>query len=349
MRSLLAFLAAVALFAAVADAATPPPGPLARIQLQSAQQSLGWIKAYRGHANPTVVPDLVKQLAAFGAFQDPDAAGLYVGFMAGVLGGNPKTAEKLATSMATAVPAADQWAVIKAIAYSRLTDWRGVLQAASPKMPTRGTMVAAYLNGKLPSFERYQIPKDRSTMENVWRAVTFAKDDPMPVLEPSPVLLDTLWGYYFATGSEAAIANITELVRWSTESNDVGRLTIGSAAKYSLAANASRDQPILSSIKTVRARADKQLGPMLDEAIFAAETTETAKLHDDAAKAIEELRTKGPSNSRKVAWWGKTGEGAISLGCVVAAVTGQVELGIPCVIGGAVASAALRYFATPGS
>jgi hypothetical protein len=349
MRSLLAFLAAVVLFAPVADAATPAPGPLARIQLQSAQQALGWIKSYRGHANPTAVPDLVKQLAAFGAFQDPEGAGLYVGFMAGVLGANPKTADKLATSMAVAVPAADQWAVIKAIAYSRLTDWRGVLQAASPKMPTRGTMVSAYLSGKLPSFERYQIPKDRSTMEQVWRAVTFAKDDPMPALEPSPAILDTLWGYYFATGSEAAMANIADLVRWSIESNDVGRLTIGSAAKYSLAANASRDQAILAALKNVRARADKQLGPMLDEAIFAAETTETAKLHDDAAKAIEDLRTKGPSNARKVAWWGKTGEGAISLGCVVAAVTGQVELGIPCVIGGAVASAALRYLATPGN
>jgi hypothetical protein len=338
---------AVLLVAAGHAAAATTPTPLPRIQLQTAQQSLGWIKGYRAHPNATAVPDLVKQLAALGAFQEPEGAGLYVGFMAGVLGANPKTADKLATSMAASLQPADQWAVIKAVAYSRLTDWRGVLQAAAPRMPTRGTMVEAYLSGKLPSFERYQIPKDRSAMEQVWRAVTFAKDDPTPILEPSPMILDMLWGYYFATGSEAAIGNIGELARWSKETNDLGRLTVGSAAKYSLAANASRDQAILQSVKTVRARADKQLGPILDEAIFAAETTETGKLHDDAARAIEDLRTKGPANTRKVAWWGKTGEGAISLGCVVAAVTGQVELGIPCVIGGAVASAALKYFATP--
>jgi hypothetical protein len=41
------------------------------------------------------------------------------------------------------------------------------------------------------------------------------------------------------------------------------------------------------------------------------------------------------------------GEGAISLGCVVAAVVGTVALGIPCVVGGATASAAQRYFSTP--
>jgi len=347
LRFLPAVLAGLLVLVGQAMAAPTPPAPLPRIQLQSAQQSLGWIKSYRAHPTPSAVPDLVKQLATLGAFQEPEGAGLYLGFMAGVLGANPKTADKLAISMAAALQPADQWAVIKAIAYSRLPDWRGVMQAASPKMPTRGTMVQAYLSGKLPSFDRYQLPKDRSAMEQVWRTVTLAKDDPVPVLEPSPMILDMLWGYYFATGSQTAIANIAELALWSKESNDVGRLTVGSAAKYSLAANASRDQAILASVKTVRARSDKQVGPVLDEAIFAAETSETTKLHDEAAKAIEDLRTKGPSNSRRVAWWGKTGEGAISLGCVVAAVTGQVELGIPCVIGGAVASAALKYFATP--
>ena len=96
-----------------------------------------------------------------------------------------------------------------------------------------------------------------------------------------------------------------------------------------------------------RTGADKHVGPILDEAIFAAEVSETDKLRDDATMAIQELRIKGPENRRKIAWWGQAGEGAISLGCVVAAALGQVELGIPCVVGGAVASATLHYFATP--
>jgi hypothetical protein len=267
--------------------------------------------------------------------------------MAGVIGSNVKTSEKLAAAMATALPAADQWAAIKAIAYSRLAGWRHLLEVTAPKLPTRKTMVDAYLTGKLAGFDRYRMPKDASAMEQVWRTMTFAKGDDTVYLEPSPALLDTLWGYYFATGSKEAMTDIANLVAWSKDGNDIGRLTIGSAAKYSIAANASRDQAVLAAVRDVRGRVDQQTLPLLDEAIFAAETSETGALRQQAAAAIEELRTKGPASRRNVAWWGQAGEGAISLGCVVAAVLGQVYLGVPCVVGGAVASATVRYLATP--
>ena len=76
--------------------------------------------------------------------------------------------------------------------------------------------IAAYLSGKLPSFDRYQMPKDRSTMEQVWRAVTFAKDDPIPVLEPSPMILDMLWGHRYERFAEFgwAAARFDDLLGW---------------------------------------------------------------------------------------------------------------------------------------
>jgi hypothetical protein len=37
------------------------------------------------------------------------------------------------------------------------------------------------------------------------------------------------------------------------------------------------------------------------------------------------------------------GEGAIAVGCIAAAAVGTVALGLPCVVGGAVTSAGLRY------
>jgi hypothetical protein len=40
---------------------------------------------------------------------------------------------------------------------------------------------------------------------------------------------------------------------------------------------------------------------------------------------------------------GQIGQGALSMGCIVAAATGQIELGLPCVIGGAAYSAGLQY------
>lgn len=339
MRTVFAFILLIAA-ALPADAAT--------IEITSPEQSLGWIKGYREKPNADSVPELVRHLAKAGAFQEPETAGVYVGFMAGVIGANPGRAGRLIAEMA-AIPPADQWAVVKAIAYSRLGGWRHLLAATAHHMPTRQVMIDAYLDGTLPGFDSYRTEgESASMMQRAGRWVGLGKADDTVWLEPSPVILDTLWGYYFATGSAEPLADIVALVEWSKDYNDVARLTIGSAAKYSLAANASRDAALLSAIRSARSRMDETVGPMLDEAIFAAEISETGKLRQEAAEAIATLREKGPAYLRRVAWWGKAGEGAIALGCIAAAVTGQVQLGVPCVIGGAVTSAVLRYFATEG-
>jgi hypothetical protein len=44
-----------------------------------------------------------------------------------------------------------------------------------------------------------------------------------------------------------------------------------------------------------------------------------------------------------VQWWGQAGQTALALGCIVAGAMGHVEVGIPCVVGGAVSGAALKY------
>ena len=82
----------------------------------------------------------------------------------------------------------------------------------------------------------------------------------------------------------------------------------------------------------------------LTEVIDAAETFETGRLRNAALAAIEELNARGPGYRRDISFWGKVGEGAIAIGCIAAAVAGQVEFGIPCVVGGAATSAALRIW-----
>ena len=49
-------------------------------------------------------------------------------------------------------------------------------------------------------------------------------------------------------------------------------------------------------------------------------------------------------SSRDLATWGSVGEAALSFGCLGLAAAGQVEAGIPCVIGGALTTGAVRYF-----
>jgi hypothetical protein len=85
---------------------------------------------------------------------------------------------------------------------------------------------------------------------------------------------------------------------------------------------------------------------VLNEAIEAADTMETTRLRKDALAAIEELKRKGPGYKRDVSTWGQIGQGALALGCIVAATTGHVELGLPCIITGAASSATLNYWNT---
>ena len=97
-------------------------------------------------------------------------------------------------------------------------------------------------------------------------------------------------------------------------------------------------------LKHAREHQPPPIATALTEVIDAAETVETARLRREAMAAIEELRRKGPGSRRNASLWGQVGQGALALGCIAAAVTGHVELGLPCVITGGVSSAALSYW-----
>ena len=81
----------------------------------------------------------------------------------------------------------------------------------------------------------------------------------------------------------------------------------------------------------------------LAEVIEGAETFELAQIRKDALASIEELRAKGSEASRNISWWGQAGQTVFALGCVAAGVMGQVYMGVPCVVGGALSNVALKY------
>src|SRR5262249_50419322 len=130
---------------------------------------------------------------------------------------------------------------------------------------------------------------------------------------------------------------------WSKEQNNVERLTIGNMAKLSLATNAARDKELLDMLKSSMNHETKETRAVLQEVIDAAETFEFGRVRKDAMAAIDQLKVKGPASARNYQWWGQAGQTALALGCIVAGVMGHVEVGIPCVVGGAVSGAALKY------
>jgi hypothetical protein len=328
----------------VAPASAALPG---RSEFTSLDAVAGWISNYRAKPDPARLPAAVRALSQLGAFKDPETAGIYVGFIAGVISANPAKAEELIAKMVPIAPA-DQWVIVRAIAYSGTPEWKGLLRKFEERMPSRKVMIEKYLDGKLQTLDEVALETKKPTLWEKMRGPFQSKQDAKKPTEmtfdKSPELLDTLWGYYFGTGSYGPIARIITLLPWSNDRDSTDKLTIGNMAKYTLASNASRDAGLLGMVKRASKNQPKDVTVVLNEVIDAAETMETTRMRKDALASIEDLKRKGPGYKRDVSTWGQVGQGALALGCIVAATTGHVELGLPCVIGGAGSSAALSVW-----
>jgi hypothetical protein len=344
MRRLLVLIAVLAL-------PLPMLAAPAALPLSGAPDAvLKWIKNYRSKPAPMAVPAVIQALSQHGTIKDPDTSGVFVGFYAGVLGANPSKAWIL-IEKTLPLPFEDQWIVIRALAYSGLPQWKDLMRRLALKIPNRQVMAQRYMDGDLPALNQVSLePKQRSSMDKVkgffsgemfWGSKKPAKRQ--ITFQSSPELIDALWGIYYATGSEAAISQIAVLLPWSKERDNTEKLTIGSMAKFTLASNAARDEELLRLLKRLDEHQPKAVKTVLADVIEAAELADTARLGKEAVAALDELKKKGPASTRDLASLGAVGEAAISFSCLGLAVAGQVEAGIPCVIGGAMTTGALRY------
>ena len=314
MRAVTAMVLALALLATPSVlAAVPKRG----VEFNSPESLLRWINGYRTHGKVDKVPEAVQAMSRLGLFRDLETAGVYIGFMAGVLQTNPAKAEKLVARMFP-IPPEDQIAIVRAIAHSDLPNWKELMLKFAERMPARKTLIDRFVYGKMPTLRQLE-------------------------LDTGPGPLDMLWGLYFATGSYEPVLRMVSILAWAKDANNVERLTIGSMTKLSLATNAARDKELLDMLKASMAVETKDTRAVLQEVIDAAETFEFGKVRKDAMASIDQLKVKGPASARNVQWWGQAGQTALALGCIVASALGQFQVGIPCVIGGAVSGAAIKY------
>jgi hypothetical protein len=310
-----------------------------------------WIYNYRAKPDYAHVPAAVRVLFHAQTFKEPENAGIYLGFIAGAIGSNPAKAEQLVNSFFP-IPPEDEWVVVRAIAYSGLPDWRDLLRRVEPRMPGRKVMIDAYLAGTLPTLNEIPLEETKPGMLDKLRGAfthnPFAKEDKKidtkVTFANSQDLLDTLWGYYFATGSHVPIQRIISMLPWSKSRDTVDKLTVGSMARYTLASYAVRDQGLREYLRGELAKASPPVKAPLAEVIEAADTVQLAAVRKDALAAVEELKTKGSDSRRNLDFWGQVGVGAVALGCVSAAALGQVAVGIPCVIGGSAGQGLLSFW-----
>lgn len=289
----------------------PPP------EFASADAMLAWIDRYRLEPEPRRLPDAVRAMVRLGVLKDPEKAGLFVGFMAGVLGQSPKTAEKMIVQMFP-MPPEDQGALILAVVYSGLPDWREITtRQLVERMPARQVLLRKHLYGKhVPLLE---VP-----------------------LDSGAEMLDTLWGHYLATGRTDAVVRMLAALPWAKDKKDVARLTIGGVAKWTLASNASRDKGLLDTLRRALPSQPKEVQEPLRELITSAENFETHKIRKQMVEAIEDLKRRGPQPDGTWAKVANIGSIAIAVGCVAASALGQVEIGVPCVVTGALTSGAAK-------
>ena len=346
MRYKALIAALVMLVSPVQAAVTPEIDP--RASLSVVQQ---WIYNYRTKPDYAHVPAAVRVLFHSQTFREPENAGIYLGFIAGAIASNPAKSEQLVNSLFP-IPPEDEWVIVRAIAYSGLPDWCGLLRKVAPKMPGRKVMIDAYLAGTLPAL--YDIPLEQKKpgmmekLRGVFTKNPFAKEekklDTALTYAGNQDLLDTLWGYYFATGSHLPILRIMQMLPWSKSRDTIDKLTVGSMARYTLASYAVRDSDLRDFLRAELPGQPAAIKAPLTEVIEAADTVQLAAVRKDALAAVEELKTKGSDARRNLDFWGQVGVGAVALGCVSAAALGQIAVGIPCVIGGSASQGLLSFW-----
>ena len=347
MRGACAALAAafIAFVPSAAVSAKSTSAKSSKVEFNARNDVVEWIDTYRLKPAPEHVPAAVQALSKASALRDPEAAGFFVGFVAGVLGSNPARAEALAERLLP-LPASDQWFVVRTIAYSGLPEWKLLLRKLSDRMPTREAMIKDYLSGKQQPIDALELDKDPSFLEKMKMHFQRKPVDVKLSFGNNPELLDTLWGIYFATSDYRPIWRILTMLPWSKDHDNADRLTVGSGAKYTLANNAARYPDLLALLKEMAPYQSPEVAKILKDVIASAETSQTAQIRKQQLAAIDDLKRKGPGYRRDVSTWGQVGQSAIAIGCIALATASMTVAGLPCVIGGAASSAALNYWAS---
>ncbi len=147
MRFAALLLAAIAL--ALVPIAVGAKGKPKKPPFNKPEILLQWINEYRHNPEPDRLAEAYKAMRDLGLLKDVEQAGIYVGFIAGVIGANPDKAEKLVSDMFP-MPPPDQVVVVKAIAYSGLSEWKELMGKFVERMPARRIVIERYLYGKLP-------------------------------------------------------------------------------------------------------------------------------------------------------------------------------------------------------
>jgi hypothetical protein len=271
----------------------------------------------------------------YGLLADEEKAWFCTGFIAGVLGSNPKDGPGLIAKMFP-MPDKEQAVIIRAIVYSGRPDWRDLLEKYSAKMPLRRPLIDDFLDGKRPTLMK--LPLEHGGSPGIY----------------------ALWGYYVATGQHQPVVRIIQALQWSrtkgdssfsfrkvfsgwsTDPSAVDKITTGGTAKWTLASYAERDRELLALYRAEYERQPETISKPLKDVIEAAQDFESERIRKDQYGAIEDAQRQQMSAEAGMSKGATAGSIAIATGCVAATALGQAYIAVPCVIGGALYTGAVK-------
>ena len=163
------------------------------------------------------------------------------------------------------LPEENHWVIVRAIAYSAHPDWKHLMRVFASRMPSRQVMISNYLRNQSPTLFQVASRRNQTAAERFKSYFAYdtyfgdgKKKGPREEVEPSPELLDTFWGYYFASGRIDRFRASSPCCRTRTMPTASSLLTLGNMAKFTLASNAVRDTKLLAMLsrrtKAIRRR-----------------------------------------------------------------------------------------------
>jgi hypothetical protein len=317
-------------------ASPEPPQEYSRpdVAFSTPDRLVEWVYDYSKKPTPWRVPAAVRAMRELGLFTDEEKGAFCTGFIAGVLGSNPKDGPALVAKMLP-MPDKDQAVLIRAIAFSGRPDWRELLIKFKARMPLREPLIDSYLSGK-------------------------AKPLMEADLADGPTVVYTLWGYYVATGQYQPVVRIMQALQWSKNKNDgnfsikkifsgwrndpsaVDKIATGATAKWTLASYAERNRDLLNLYRAEYEHQPPEIAQPLRDVIMSAELFESEKIRKDQFGAIEDAQKMQATNEAGMSKAATAGSIAIATGCVAASALGQIYIAVPCVIGGALYTGAMK-------
>ncbi len=296
------------------------------------ERFLEWLNTYRKHPAPSRVPAAVRAMRDLGLFQDEEKAAFCTGFIAGVLGQNPKDGAALVAKMFP-MPDKDQAVIIRAIAFSGRPDWRELMTKYQGRMKARQPLIDSYVSGQAKPIMQADLD--------------------------SATVVYTLWGYYVATGQHEPVVRVIQALQysktksggfswkkivsgWRQDPSAVEKISAGATAKWTLASYAERDRELLALYRAEYDRQPENIAGPLKDVIEAAEVFESEKVRKDQYAAIEEAQKQRATNEAGMSKAATAGSIAIATGCVAASALGQIYIAVPCVIGGALYTGAVK-------